>query len=119
MVDSPKTTLFNKIYDLDLTFIEGENDIEFEIDDYSYVVTYSLEEENNLYSDDEEQFDGVKKLKILSINAYDNIENEDFNIVVDYDLQKLFSDYYSESIINDNFEPINVNFGEFSDFINE
>ena len=118
MIDSPKTTLLNKVDDLNLFFVEGENELEFEIDDYSFVVSYSLEEENNLYSNEELQMDGTKKLKILSINAYDNIENEDFNIIVDDEIQKLFSDYYNENIIDDSFEPINVNFGEFSDFIN-
>ena len=117
MMNSPKIALINNIDDLDLYFVEGENELEFEIDDYSFVVSYSLEEENNIYSDDDEQMDGTKKLKILSINAYDNIEDEDFNIVVDDDLQKLFADYYAENVINDDFEPINVNFGEFSDFI--
>ena len=119
MIDSPKTTLLNKIEDVDLEFIDGENELEFEIDDYSFRVVYSLEEESNMYSEFDEPLDGVKKLKILSINAYDNIENEDMNIIVDDDLQKLFNDYYMEVALDADFEPINVNFGEFSDFINE
>ena len=46
MIDAPKTTLLNNIDDLDLLFIEGENELAFEIDDYSFTVTYSLEEDD-------------------------------------------------------------------------
>ena len=53
MIDAPKTTLLNNIDDLDLFFIEGENELEFEIDDYSFVVTYSLEEDGFFTEDDE------------------------------------------------------------------
>lgn len=104
MIDSPKITLLNNIDELDLSFFEGENELEFDIDDYSFVVTYSLEEDDFMTEDDEE-IPGGKKLTILSINAYDNIEEEDINVNVDDDMQKLFSDYYYETL-ND------VNFGD-------
>ena len=65
MIDSPKTTLLNKLDDLDLEFIEGENELEHE----------SIK--NGL------------KLEILSINAFDNVENENFDVIVDDDIQKL------------------------------
>ena len=116
MIDAPKTTLLNNIDDLDLIFIEGEKELEFDIDDYSFTVTYSLEEDDFFTEDDEEIKNG-KKLKILSINAYDNIEGDDINVNVDDDMQKLFSDYYKNTLIDEEFEPLDVNFGEFSDFI--
>ena len=103
MVDSPKITLLNNIDDLDLSFFDGENELEFDIDDYSFTVTYSLEETDEIFFD-EEEIPGGKRLKILSINAYDNIEDEDINVNVDDELQKLFSDYYN--MLND------TNFGE-------
>lgn len=116
MIDAPKTTLFNKLDSLDLDFIEGENELEFELDDYSFTVTYSLEADD-IFIEDDESIEGGKKLKILSINAYDNIENEDIEVNVDDEIQKLFSDYYN-MLIDDKFEPLNVNFGEFSDLFN-
>jgi hypothetical protein len=115
MVDAPKTTLLNNIDDLDLTFMEGENELEFEIDDYSFTVTYSLEYDDILLDDNNETVKGGKKLKILSINAYDNVDDEDIDVLVDDELQKLFSDYYN-SLIDDDFAPLNVNFGKFEDF---
>lgn len=118
MIDSPKTTLLNNIDDLDLVFMEGENELEFEIDDYSFTVTYSLEESDMITEEDEDIKMG-KKLKVLSINAYDNIENEDINVNVDDDIQKLFSDYYKNMLMDEDFKPINVNFGEFSDLFND
>jgi len=118
MIDSPKTTLLNNIDDLDLVFMEGENELEFEIDDYSFTVAYSLEESDVITEEDEEIKMG-KKLKVLSINAYDNIENEDINVNVDDDIQKLFSDYYKNMLMDEDFKPINVNFGEFSDLFND
>lgn len=118
MIDAPKTTLLNNIDDLYLTFFEGENELEFEIDDYSFTVTYSLEEDD-FFTEDDEEVKGNKKLKILSINAYDNVDNEDIDVNVDDDMQKLFSDYYKNTLIDEEFEPLNVNFGEFSDFMNE
>lgn len=119
MIDTPKTTLLNNIDDLDLTFIEGENELEFEIDDYSFTVTYSLYEDE-FYTEDDENVKGGMKLEILSINAYDNIEKENIDVIVDEDIQKLFSDYYFNNLLmDDNFQPLNVNFGEFSDFIDE
>jgi len=118
MIDAPKTTLLNNIDDLDLVFLEGENDLEFEIDDYSFVVTYSLEEDD-FFTEDDEEIKGGKKLKILSINAYDNVENEDINVNVDDEMQKLFSDYYKNMLNDEGYEPLNVNFGEFSDFMDE
>jgi hypothetical protein len=117
MIDAPKTTLLNNIDDLDLEFLEGENELEFDIDDYSFVVTYSLEADD-IFVEDEENVKGGKKLKILSINAYDNVDDEDINVNIDDDLQKLFSDYYNNTLTDDNFEPLNVNFGEFSDLFN-
>jgi len=114
MINSPKITLFNNIDDLDLKFIEGENELEFEIDDYSFTVTYSLESDE-IYLEDDEEFKSSKKLNVISIHVYDNIENEDIDVVVDDELQKLFSDYYLKTLIDSSFEPINVNFGEFSD----
>ena len=54
--------------------------MEFEIEDYSFVVTYSLEE-SDIFVEDEEDVKGGKKLKIISINAYDNIEEENYNYV--------------------------------------
>ena len=118
MIDAPKTTLLNNIDDLDLEFLEGENELEFEIDDYSFTVTYSLEEDD-IFVEDEEDVKGGKKLKILAINAYDNVENEDIDVNVDDELQKLFADYYNNTLTDDNFEPLNVNFGEFSDLFDE
>ena len=118
MIDSPKTTLLNNIDDLDLVFMEGENELEFEIDDYSFTVTYSLEESDMITEEDEDIKMG-KKLKVLSINAYDNIENEDINVNVDDDIQKLFSDYYKNMLMDEDFKPINVNFGEFSYLFND
>ena len=119
MINSPKITLLNNLDDLDLTFIEGENELEFEIDDYSFTVTYSLEEDD-IFVEDEEDVKGGKKLKVISIHAYDNIENDDIDVIVDEELQKLFSDYYYNNVLmEDNFEPLNVNFGEFSDLFNE
>jgi hypothetical protein len=118
MIDAPKTTLLNNIDDLDLTFIEGENELEFDIDDYSFVVTYSLEADD-IFIEDEEDAKGGKKLKVLSINAYDNVEDEDIDVNVDDDLQKLFSDYYNNTLMDENFEPLNVNFGEFSEFLDD
>ena len=114
MVNAPKTTLLNNIDDLDLTFMEGENELEFEIDDYSFTVTYSLEYDDILLDDNNETVKGGKKLKILSINAYDNVDDEDIDVVVDDEMQKLFSDYYN-SLIDDDFAPLNVNFGKFED----
>ena len=114
MVDTPKTTLLNNIDDLDLTFMEGENELEFEIDDYSFTVTYSLEYDDILLDDNNETVKGGKKLKILSINAYDNVDDEDIDVVVDDEMQKLFSDYYN-SLIDDDFAPLSVNFGKFED----
>ena len=117
MIDAPKTTLLNNIDDLDLDFIEGENELEFEIDDYSFTVTYSLYE-NEFFTEDDEKLEGGMKLEILSINAYDNVEGENIDVVVDDELQKLFSDYYvNKVLIDDDFQPLSVNFGEFSDFI--
>lgn len=116
MIDAPKTTLLKNIDDLDLVFMDGENELEFEIDDYSFTVTYSLEEDD-FFTEDDEEIKGNKKLSILSINAYDNIDDEDINVNVDEDMQRLFSDYYKNTLIDDSFEPLNVNFGEFSDFI--
>ena len=118
MIDAPKTTLLNNIDDLDLEFLEGENELEFEIDDYSFTVTYSLEEDD-IFVEDEEDIKGGKKLKVLAINAYDNVENEDVDVNVDDELQKLFVDYYNNTLTDDNFEPLNVNFGEFSDLFDE
>ncbi len=118
MIDAPKTTLLNNIDDWDLEFLEGENELEFEIDDYSFTVTYSLEEDD-IFVEDEEDIKGGKKLKILAINAYDNVENEDIDVNVDDELQKLFVDYYNNTLTDDNFEPLNVNFGEFSDLFDE
>ena len=103
--------------DLDLDFIEGENELEFEIDDYSFTVTYSLYEDE-FFTEDDEKLEGGMKLEILSINAYDNVEGENIDVVVDDELQKLFSDYYvNKVLIDDDFQPLSVNFGEFSDFI--
>lgn len=116
MIDAPKTTLLNNIDDLDLTFVEGENELEFDIDDYSFTVTYSLEESDIFVEDEDEDIKGGKKLKVLSINAYDNIEDEDINVNVDDEMQKLFSDYYKNMLNDEGYEPLNVNFGEFSDF---
>ena len=118
MKETPKELLLNNIDDLDLYFMEGENELEFEIEDFSFVVTYSLETED-IFVEDEEDAKGGKKLKVLSINAYNNIEEEDEDVSVDDELQKLFSDYYNKTLIDENFEPLNVNFGEFSDFIDE
>jgi len=118
MINSPKITLLNNIDELDLYFTEGENELEFEIDDYSFVVTYSLEHDE-IFIEDDENVKGSNKLKILSINAYDNIEDEDIDVIVDDELQKLFTDYYDKMLMDENFEPLNVNFGKFSDFINE
>ena len=99
MMDAPKTTLFNNIDDLNLSFYEGENDIEFEIDDYSFTITYSLEEDDSdIFSDYEENPIGKMKLTIISINAYDNLDEEDINVVVDDDMQKLFNDYYTSRL---------------------
>jgi len=114
MINAPKTALFNNLDELDLSFFEGENELEFEIEDYSFVVTYSLEE-SDIFVEDEEDVKGGKKLKIISINAYDNIEEEDIEVVVDDEIQKLFLDYYNNTLMDDNFYPLNVNFGEFSD----
>jgi hypothetical protein len=105
---TPKEVLLNGLDDLDLDFIEGENELEFELDDYSFTVTYSLESTDNLFSEEDDEIKGGKALKILSINAYNNLENEDLNVNVDDDIQKLFSDYYDKTL-ND------VNFGGFSD----
>ena len=118
MINAPKTTLFNNLDDLDLSFFEGENELEFEIDDYSFVVTYSLEE-SDIFVEDEEDIKGGKKLKILAINVYDNIEDEDIDVIVDDEIQQLFSDYYNNTLMDDNFEPLNVNFGENSDFLDK
>jgi hypothetical protein len=116
MIDSPKTTLLNKLDDLDLNFIEGENELEFEIDDYSFTVTYSLYQDE-FFNEDDENIKGGTKLEVLSINAYDNVENESIDVLVDDEIQKLFSDYYYDKVlIDDDFEPLSVNFGEFSDF---
>ena len=106
-MNSPKVTLLNNIDDLDLTFFEGENELEFEIDDYSFTVTYSLETVD-IFTEEDDDIKGGKSLKILSINAYNNLEDEDLNVNVDDDMQKLFSDYY-EKTLND------VNFGGFAD----
>lgn len=114
MINAPKTALFNNLDELDLSFFEGENELEFEIEDYSFVVTYSLEE-SDIFVEDEEDVKGGKKLKIISINAYDNVEEEDIEVVVDDEIQKLFLDYYNNTLMDDNFYPLNVNFGEFSD----
>lgn len=117
MIDAPKTTLLNKLDDLDLDFIEGENELEFEIDDYSFTVTYSLYEDE-FYDEENESIKGGTKLEILSINALDNVENENYDVLVDDELQKLFSDYYYNNVLmDDNFEPLSVNFGEFSDIL--
>ena len=117
MIDAPKTTLLNKLDDLDLDFIEGENELEFEIDDYSFTVTYSLYEDE-FYNEENESIKGGTKLEILSINALDNVENENYDVLVDDELQKLFSDYYYNNVLmDDNFEPLSVNFGEFSDIL--
>lgn len=98
MINAPKTTLFNNLDDLDLEFYEGENSIEFEIDDYSFIVTYSLEKGDTYADEDYNEYEGGLSLKVISINAYDNIEEEDFNVNIDDDIQKLFSDYYYRSV---------------------
>lgn len=117
MIDAPKTTLLNKIDDLDLVFIEGENELEFEIDDYTFNVTYSLFEDE-FYTEDDENIKGGMKLEILSINAFDNVESESIDVIIDDDIQKLFSDYYYNNVLtNENFQPLSVNFGEFSDIL--
>ena len=116
MINPPKTTLLNNIDDLDLTFFEGENELEFDIDDYSFTITYSLEEDD-FFTEDDEEIKGSKKLKVLSINAYDNVEDEDINVNVDEDMQKLFYDYYKNTLNDEEYEPLDVNFGEFSDFM--
>lgn len=119
MGNSPKIALLNNIDDLDLTFIEGENELEFEIDDYSFTVTYSLEADD-IFVEDEEDIKGGKKLRVISIHAYNNLENVDIDVYVDDDIQKFFSDYYYNNVLmEENFEPLNVNFGEFSDLFNE
>ena len=105
MINAPKTALFNNLDELDLSFFEGENELEFEIEDYSFVVTYSLEE-SDIFVEDEEDAKGGKKLKIISINAYDNIEDEDIEVVVDDEIQKLFLDYYNNTLMDDNFYPL-------------
>ena len=112
MINAPKIAQFNNLDELDLSFFEGENELEFEIEDYSVIVTYSLEE-SDIFVEDEEDVKGGKKLKIISINAYDNIEEEDIEVVVDDEIQKLFLDYYNNTLMDDNFYPLNVNFGEF------
>jgi hypothetical protein len=117
MMDSPKTTLFNNLENIDLDFIEGENEMEFEIDDYSFTVTYSLEADD-IFVEDEEDVKGGMKLNIISINAYNSLEDEDLEVNVDDKIQKLFSDYYNK-LMDDNFEPLNVNFGEYSDFFDD
>ena len=95
MNNSPKIALLNNIDDLDLEFYEGENELSFEIEDYSFVVTYSLEEdEYSMDMDEDSMMSMGNKLSILSINAYDNLYNTDVNVYVDDDIQKLFSDYY-------------------------
>ena len=81
MTDSPKTALFNNLESLDLNFIEGENEMEFEIDNYSFTITYSLEEDD-IFVEDEEDVKGGMKLNIISINAYDNTENEDVEVMI-------------------------------------
>lgn len=117
MIDSPKTTLLNKLDDLDLEFIEGENELELEIDDYTFTVTYSLYEDE-IFDEENESIKNGLKLEILSINAFDNVENENFDVIVDDDIQKLFADYYYNKVLmDDNFQPLNVNFGEFDEFI--
>jgi len=116
MIDTPKTTLLNNIDDLDLTFTDGENELEFDIDGYSFTITYSLEEDD-FFTEDDEEIKGDKKLKVLSINAYDNIEDDDIDVNVDEDMQKLFSDYYKNTLNDEEYEPLDVNFGEFSDFM--
>ena len=45
--------------------------------------------------------------------------NEDMEIDVDDEIQKLFLDYYKNEKLDDEFKPINVNFGEFSDIFDE
>ena len=81
MINSPKITLLNNLDELDLSFFEGENELEFEIDDYSFVVTYSLEE-SDIFMEDEEEIKGGMKLSVISINAYDNIEDEDYRLTI-------------------------------------
>lgn len=116
MTKTPKEFLLNNIDDLDLIFIEGENELEFDIDKYSFSVTYSLEDEE-YYNDDDEDISTGKVLKILSINAYDNNDDEDIYVNVDKDIQKLFYDYYIRTTPDEDFEPLKVNFGELSDFL--
>ncbi len=114
MINAPKTALFNGIDNLELEFIDGENELEFELEDYSFTVTYSLEADD-LFIDDEESVEVNKKLKIISINAYDNIEDEDFEVNVDDEIQKLFSDYYNNELNDKIYEQFDVNFSEFSE----
>ena len=116
MKEAPKDVLLNNIDDLDLYFIEGENELEFDVGDYSFTVTYSLET-SDIFVEDDESIKGDKKLEVLSINAYDNVNSEDIDVEVDDELQKLFSDYYEKLLTDNNFEPLSVNFGEFSDFM--
>ena len=118
MKETPKDILLNNIDDLDLYFMEGENELEFDINDYSFTVTYSLET-SDIFLEDDESIKGDKKLEILSINAYDNVNSEDIDVDVDDEIQKLFSDYYENMLTDSNFQPLSVNFGEFSDFFNE
>lgn len=98
MIDAPKTTLLNNIDDLDIEFVEGENIVEFEIDDYSFSVTYRLEDDDSdFYNEIDDEPNGTKRLTVISINAYDNIEDEDINVLVDDDIQQLFSNYWKNN----------------------
>ena len=98
MIDAPKTTLLNNIDDLDIEFIEGENIVEFEIDDYSFSVTYRLEDDDSdFYNEIDDEPNGTKRLTVISINAYDNIEDEDINVLVDDDIQQLFTNYWKNN----------------------
>jgi hypothetical protein len=114
---TPKEVLLNGLDDLDLDFIEGENELEFEIDGYSFSITYSLYDDE-LYDEENEAIKGGTKLEILSINVSNEESDETSEILIDDEIQKLFDDYYYNNVLmDDNFKPLNVNFGEFSDFI--
>ena len=117
-IKSVKTLLFNNIDALDLYFYEGENELEFDINDYSFVVTYSLEYDD-IITDEGEDIKGESNFNIVSIHVYDNNMNEDMEIDADDEIQKLFLDYYKNEKLDDEFKPINVNFGEFSDIFDE
>lgn len=110
-MDELKVILLNNVDNLDLDFFEGENTWEFDIDDYSFTVVYSFDESTYYDADNDDDIDTGSKLTLISIIAYNNLNDEEINVEIDDDIRKLFNDYYQSRL--DDYDGMNDDYDDF------